>query len=92
MKILNYTIFLSNPILLPIFLNSIYIITIDTTPAIKSAIGPEYIIPSIPINNGNTKTQIETNRSPLQKVIIIKMAGDKAYKLVTCQNVNLKLF
>ena len=46
MKILNYTIFLSNPILLPIFLNSIYIITIDTTPAIKSAIGPEYIIPS----------------------------------------------
>ena len=52
MKILNYTIFLSNPILLPIFLNSIYIITIDTTPAIKSAIGPEYIIPSIPITIG----------------------------------------
>ena len=43
----------SEILLFAIFLNSIYIITIDTIPAIKSAIGPEYIIPSIPINNGN---------------------------------------
>ena len=38
---------------LPIYLNSKYIIVIATIPAIKSAIGPAYIIPSMPINIGN---------------------------------------
>ena len=47
--------------MLPIALNSTYIIIIDTTPAIKSAIGPEYIIPSIPINKG--KITINGNKN-----------------------------
>ena len=50
--IFTYTTFFSKPLFSPIFLNSKYIIVIDTEPAIKSAIGPEYIIPSIPINKG----------------------------------------